>query len=61
LTVQHNVRTASSPPMQGHQPPPGPGLSFVSQGSTTPGYVSGIGEMTSFLEYANNPVLANCN
>ncbi|KAH3834749.1 hypothetical protein DPMN_108084 [Dreissena polymorpha] len=36
--------------MHGHQPPPGPGLSFVSQGSTTPGHVSGIGEITSYLQ-----------
>ncbi|KAH3869470.1 hypothetical protein DPMN_032639 [Dreissena polymorpha] len=50
LTVQHNVRTTNSSPMHGHQPPPGPGLSFVSQGSTTPGHVSGIGEITAYLE-----------
>lgn len=61
LTVQHNVRTTNSSPMHGHQPPPGPGLSFVSQGSTTPGHVSGIGEITAYLEYANNPVLAYFN
>ncbi|KAH3891629.1 hypothetical protein DPMN_015737 [Dreissena polymorpha] len=36
--------------MHGHQPPPGPGLSFVSQESTTPGHVSGIGEITSYLD-----------
>ncbi|KAH3784559.1 hypothetical protein DPMN_162517 [Dreissena polymorpha] len=46
LTVQHNVRTTNSSPMHGHQPPPGPGLSFVSQGSTTPGH--------SKLKAANN-------
>ena len=47
--------------MHGHQPRPGPGLSFVSQGSTTPGHVSGIGEITAYLEYANNPFLAYFN